>query len=161
MENRKYITIDNLTFKDVFRFFRKINIPDDPKKCWEWTGSKRKGYGLIAINNTNIGVTRLSFFIFHERDPFGLDICHTCDNPGCVNPNHLFTGTINENNQDKIRKGRGAKGESMNTAKLTWDQVNEMRTKKENGTGTLITLAKEYGVTRTHVWNICSYKTWK
>lgn len=80
--------------------------------CWEWTGFKfPKGYGQFSLTiNGDRYAHRISYFLFKNVNPDKLAVCHTCDNPSCVNPNHMFLGTLNDNNQDMIRKGRSKKG---------------------------------------------------
>ena len=78
--------------------------------CWEWTASKnKKGYGWFYMNGKNHLAHRASFILFRGNIGAGLHVCHKCDNPSCVNPDHLFISNNEGNILDKINKGRHAK----------------------------------------------------
>lgn len=75
--------------------------------CWIWQGAKdSKGYGRITVNYRIFGAHRLSFELFKGSIEKNKNICHTCDNPSCIKPDHLWIGTQKENMQDKMKKGR-------------------------------------------------------
>ena len=80
---------------------------DEATGCWVWTGNVRNdGYGRTKFRGKDWGAHRLSFTVFRYPVPDGLFVCHTCDRPLCVNPDHLFLGTALDNNGDAKRKGR-------------------------------------------------------
>jgi hypothetical protein len=90
------------------RFLSKVIIPRDRNACWEWLGSKSRGYGQIGYKYKLMSAHRLSFLMFNGNLIDGLVVMHTCDNPCCVNPNHLIQGTHKQNMQDCANKGRNA-----------------------------------------------------
>ena len=116
--------------------------------------------GLLIALHTHIGFpTNFP----HGSIPEGLNICHTCDNPGCVNPAHLFVGSQSDNIRDMYNKGRGVdnSGEKNGLSKLTDVQVNEIRERYTGKYGEQTALAKEYGVTPRNIGSIVNNKHWK
>ncbi len=132
------------------------------ESCWEWTGSKnRKGYGQFRIKNIMYIAHRFSYELFKGPIPEGLFVCHSCDNPSCVNPGHLWVGTAKDNAMDRERKKRGnGPGEKCNRHKLTETQVKEIREKYVPWTYSLRRLAKEYGVSAVAIHLIITNKNW-
>lgn len=113
------------TDKDSNRFWEKVDIAGD-NDCWEWMACKMgNGYGKIRWPKRLIGAHRVSWMIANNKDiPNGMCVLHRCDNPGCMNPNHLFLGTHADNMQDAFDKGRNTNvGENGPNSKLTHKQV--------------------------------------
>ena len=92
----------------VARFEAKV-VRDDcmPNGCHIWTGALSvKGYGCTQNDGKGVRAHRVSYTIYNGQIPYGMQVCHRCDNPPCVNPAHLFLGTQSDNEQDKLNKGR-------------------------------------------------------
>ena len=129
--------------------------------CWLWTGCcDKKGYGIFTYRPDGVVHQRAPRVAFHlykgKRLGWLESACHTCDTPGCVNPEHLFCGTHRQNMLDKVRKGRHARGESNRHAKLTESKVRAIR-----ADGRLQReIAEQYGITPSMVSTIKSRKNW-
>ena len=92
----------NSSIKD--RFFQKVNKTDS---CWLWTGAlSSRGYGSFGVNGKTTAAHRYSYQIHTGQIPKGFVICHTCDTPSCVNPDHLWAGPQSENMKDMFNKNR-------------------------------------------------------
>lgn len=138
------------------RFFSRFFI-DQKTGCWEWTAHRDKdGYGVLPGDKKNTRAHRLSYEIHNGEIPDGLFVCHKCDNPGCVNPDHLFTGTAKDNNRDALMKGRNFIGEKNGNAKLSYENVKEILSSELNGQQ----LADKFGVTRATINAIRRGETW-
>ena len=89
-------------------FWKFVNI-ESFFSCWEWRRGKSYGYGVLTYTQYACRAHRMAVRIVYGKIPDGLYICHKCDNPPCVNPNHLFLGTAKDNAEDRITKGRHPK----------------------------------------------------
>ncbi len=150
------------------RFFEKVDKtpghgPDGD--CWIWTGSKTgKGYG--GFRGSTTGKAHIWMYQHMHGDvSAGLEVMHSCDEPACVNPDHLTTDTHHENILDCVRKGRskhwkenGFFGENHRMAKLDNEKVLEIR--KIGYSQTFEETAKQFGVSKTTVSNIINRKRW-
>lgn len=143
----------------ITRFERFIDKTDG---CWNWTGAKNKeGYGQFTINNRNHRSNRIAYLIYVGDIPEEMNVCHTCDNPSCVNPKHLFLGTRSDNMKDAYKKGRKTnKGSNNPNSKLKEYQVIEIRNKYKSGIKQ-VDLANEYAVSRHVIFDIVRNKRWK
>ena len=99
------------------KFDKKIIVSNDPDACWGWTDKPNgRGYTNLAVyikgRRFNVRGHRASYFFYYGIDPKELLVCHTCDNPICTNPKHLFLGTGSDNIQDALSKGRTPIGDN-------------------------------------------------
>jgi hypothetical protein len=148
------------------RLRRRVQ-PGQPDECWEWPGARdKKGYGVLQYRSGGITrgmkAHRIAWEAVNGPIPDGLCVCHHCDNPPCCNPAHLFLGTYTDNNRDRAAKGRTVcpRGECSRFAKLTVEQVQELRRLRAEG-WKLKHLASRYGVTETAVSLIARGKAWR
>jgi hypothetical protein len=147
-------------FSEIRRFARWFDRKPGP--CFVWKGSKNSGYGQWRNQAGNIELAhRASWRLFNGPIPKGLHVLHRCDNPPCVNPDHLFLGSQDENLKDMWVKNRARPGKSLGEkhgmAKLTADQVISIRSSKEP----VAALAERYNLSRRAVYDILIRKTWK
>lgn len=153
------------------RFWAKVDQrgKDD---CWNWTAYHKKtgmGYGSVMITyaarQTHRPAHRVAYELTKGPIPAGLLVLHKCDNPLCVNPNHLFTGTVKDNTQDMMQKGRSRAhylmGSKNYRAKITEAQAIEIKNKYQPRKYGCKQLAEEYGISFQAVWLIVTGKGWK
>lgn len=143
------------------RFWEKVNKKSDDE-CWEWIGYKdNKGYGILN-NQHSTKAHRISWVIHNGKIPNKMCVCHHCDNPSCVNPNHLWLGSVAENNRDKELKGRhnGLRGERNFGSVLTEKQVLVIRDLYKTGNYSTYDLSEIFEVSRNCISRIINRKTW-
>ena len=157
---------------DEDRFWAKVDkngpIPEHAPelgRCWIWMASHSRKYGNMQFRGSVKRTNRISWIIHNGEIPKGICILHRCDNPLCVNPAHLFTGTNYDNVIDRMKKGRGSHpvGELCGNSKLSIDKVNEIRKLHiENPKRwTYGALSNKFSTCRTNIRNIITRKTWK
>lgn len=137
--------------------------------CWEWQGAKRNGYGRTIIGSRKDGTRRtisahrLSYEVWNGNIPDGYEVCHKCDNPACINPDHLFVGTRQDNIDDRERKGRNVIkiGEEQPRAKLTKKIVKDARWEHAYKGTSFQRLANRYGVNKKTIENAINKVTWE
>ncbi|MFF7130338.1 HNH endonuclease [Streptomyces sp. NPDC008240] len=121
----------------------------------------RSGHVLIVRDGQSVGVHRAAWELANGPVPEGLCVCHRCDRPRCVNVDHLFLGTIADNNADRDRKGRhvALRGSANGTAKLDEEAVAQIKRSLAEG-GTTRSVAEQFGVSQSAVWLISAGRTW-
>jgi hypothetical protein len=146
---------ENKTLKE--KFYEKVGLN------WQWRGCKNPvtGYGVMKINTKMHRAHRVSYQIHNGEIPDGMCVLHSCDDPGCVNPEHLHLGTFGDNNTERAQRGRNRdqRGEKHNFARLTEEQVIEIKEKYKGGKYQK-DIGKEYGVSQSHVSNIVRGIKW-
>jgi len=141
------------------RFLTKVNKTDG---CWNWTAHKDKdGYGRFRIDGKIHRAHRVSYELYKGEITKGLVVRHSCDNTSCVNPDHLEVGTVQDNTDDMMKRGRQAiqKGEKNGNVKLTENDVLEIRQWLEFGY-TVKVIAEMFGVSIRAIYGIRSRKNW-
>ena len=178
---RIYRTIPALSPKDIARFWSKIEIKR-PDECWLWISTVRqegvRGYGAFHLYRHSGYFTahRIAYVIQNGPIANDLMVCHSCDVKLCCNGNHLFSGTNSDNMLDASRKGRIAsgdrngarlypermpRGEDQGTAKLTEENVREIRRTYFPYKMSSPKLAKQFGVDHKTILNIIHDKIWR
>jgi hypothetical protein len=129
--------------------------------CWVWPYATRgKGYGAVSLNGVDGYAHRFAWTLTNGEIPAGLSVLHRCDNPPCGNPDHLFLGTLADNNRDMVSKGRQASGERARHARLTESEVIEIRRRHAAGERQYL-LASEFGVTKPTIHRVVRGHAWK
>ena len=167
------IQIPSLSDKDKVNFFTKISNIPTTDGCLEWVGSKRGEYGSFGIRQRMFSAHRIAYFLATGTDPGELYVCHSCDNPPCCNPEHLWIGTAYDNTMDKERKMRGnhacgdrsgarlhperlSRGESCHKAKLSTSDILKIRADAR----LQVVIAGDFGVYQSVISRIKSRKAW-
>lgn len=173
-----YVSAQKLS--DDVRFWAMVD-QRGPDECWPRKGANQRGYGLFRIWGGRFPAARVAYELTHGNWPMQesgkpMLACHTCDNPPCCNPAHIFPGTNFDNNHDRSMKGRTAKGDQNGSrvhrermprgehntkAKFTEAQVIEIRRRFDQGGETKRGLAREYGVTHRAIFLIVKRLSWQ
>jgi hypothetical protein len=146
------------------RFWARVDVRG-MDECWEWQGTTRNGYGMVITRPPHTMIASRFLWEIHHRQeiPDGMFVCHTCDNPLCVNPAHLYLGTPLDNMRDMIERDRACwyVGEENPHAKLTEDQVREIRRLYAEGGWSYRRLAPMFGVNWSAIRQVVKRHTWK
>jgi hypothetical protein len=142
--------------------------PDDLDACWIWLGRKPQKYGRFRFNGLEYQAHRLAYFFSKGPIPYGLCVCHHCDNPPCCNPDHLFIGTKTDNTLDCVNKNRHSRGEIHGKTPLTEDDVRTIRKVyrfskggRNGAPNSTPKLAERFGVSPQSIWAIVHRKSWR
>lgn len=164
------------------RFWSRVD-KRSKNECWEWQGNVVRGYGHFPLTHfKTVKAHRFSYELKYGQIPDGMLVCHKCDNSKCVNPNHLFLGTHQDNMNDRSAKGRQAKGDRhgarLHPEKFRFQHGGAPRGSK-NGRASLTEdsvlkikqllktdlsqaeIGKRFGVTRFVIWKIKVGLAWQ
>jgi hypothetical protein len=146
--------------KTLYRFWSYVDKSQD---CWEWKEARLNGYGAFYLDEETIMAHRFSWSLANGPIEPGLLVCHKCDNPPCVRPDHLFLGTHKKNMEDMVSKGRRnhVVGEQNPRAKLTKDDVYKIRELHKTGKYNYLELGSLFNTDNTNIYCIVNRKTWR
>lgn len=151
--------------QDLLRQRFEAKWKRDPQSgCWLWTASTAgKGYGQLRIPGTrrNVYAHRFSYELYRGAIPPGMQLLHSCDNPRCVNPDHLSIGTCKENLQDMKEKDRSTFGERNQRAVLSEAQVAAIKVLLADGSMPQRAIASQFGVSQIQVSRIKRGERWE
>lgn len=149
----------------IAKFWEKVIKSDDLDGCWIWTAHQMDaGYGRLRWGDNRLWLAhRISYLLANGECPANMDVLHTCDNPPCVNPAHLFLGTDLDNAADREQKKRGGQGagERHWKHKITADDVCEIRRLRAEEGLFYREIGRRFGISRQEVGHIIRGENWK
>lgn len=129
--------------------------------CQIWmAGVNSQGYGQLSLNSKTAKAHRVSYAEEHGEIPEGMNVLHFCDTPACINPDHLFLGTLDENNKDRNQKQRQARGESHACALLTEEDIPIIKQRYADG-DSIAAIARRYSMSHGAIWKVVNGITWR
>lgn len=146
---------------DLRQKLKSKSVVNEVTGCWEFQHACASGYGSVWTRRGTMSAHKASYTAFVGEVPEGLCVMHSCDNTGCINPEHLELGTPKDNSEDMVFRGRSAVGERNGHAVLSVEQIEEIRAKWRIGGVTQTSLARQYGVSISTVHLIVRHKTWR
>lgn len=155
--------LDDSQIQQFCRFMLMVQVERVRGACWEWQGNSPDGlYGHFSVDGKTVKAHRWIHQLLRGPIPDGILVRHRCDNPKCVNPQHLVSGTPAENTADMYERGRNPdrKGENHPLSRLTGEQVTEIRSLKAMGVPTS-ELATRFGVGDKQIGKIVRRENWK
>ncbi len=152
----KNMNFDSFEKRFIPKYPLNCFSPANEDKCWDWQGALAAGYGQIGWESLLYYAHRLSYILFNGTIPKEALVRHTCDNPSCVNPKHLITGTHSDNAIDSVKRGR------HHSQRLNEEDVKDIKWQLCNqpSYGLVNELARQYGVSHTAIGKIKSGKSW-
>lgn len=166
MSERDVLAALAISGESIANFWNKVQKTDD---CWIWAGARNKdGYGSARAGSRTVGAHRLAWLLAYGSSPGSLCVCHKCDNPSCVRPDHLFLGTIKDNNTDRSMKGRTRTrwtperrqpADRNPNSKLSTAAIQDIRQRRIKGER-LAALAQAFGVDQSTISKVCRGETW-
>lgn len=144
----------------IHRFSKRISI-NLKTGCWIWDAHVNLGgYGQLTINKKPYLAHRFSYICFNGAIPEGMCVCHRCDVRNCVNPDHLFLGTNQDNTNDMLKKSRAGHQTGTFKIKLTQQKADEIRELRKQGL-TLSQIAEKYDINHNTVSGVINNKSWR
>lgn len=154
---------DHIIFDEITRFWFYVDTGNE-NECWEWERSKDGGgYGVFTTHKYGREKShRISYLECVGEIPEGLMVLHTCDNPSCCNPKHLFLGTNQENMDDKVKKNRQSRlfGGDNGRCQMSEKNIMSMRKDYRSGNFSYSDLVYKYKISQTQVARIIKRESW-
>lgn len=136
------------------------NVVKDERGCWNYPSHRPDGRPQTSVNGVSVYVYRAVFEQYHRPLVDGEHVCHSCDNPSCVNPEHLFAGSNNDNRQDSVKKGRHARGVTCGHSRVTEEQAIGFFRSYASGES-VRSLAARSGISVRSVYKVLEGRNWK